>query len=94
MSIHGRSLAFIMSIHEHSRSFISIHQHSLGFIAGRAREAAHVISLRGGVLSLRGGVISLQGAHAKLLTQFQDPAQADQLTQIMAELEQAHLACT
>lgn len=32
-----------------------------------------------------------QGAHLKLLTQFQDPAQADQLTRIMAELEQTKL---
>jgi len=29
-----------------------------------------------------------QSAHLKLVTQFQDPAQADQLTRIMAELEQ------
>ena len=31
---------------------------------------------------------NLQAAHLKLLTQFQDPAQADQLTRIMTELEQ------
>ena len=30
-------------------------------------------------------------AHTKLLTQFQDPAQADQLTRIMHELEQTKL---
>jgi len=34
---------------------------------------------------------TFQAAHLKLLTQFQDPAQADQLTQIMAELEQTKL---
>jgi len=35
--------------------------------------------------------VVFQGAHLKLLTQFQDPAQADQLTRIMAELEQTKL---
>jgi len=32
-----------------------------------------------------------QAAHLKLLTQFQDPAQADQLTRIMSELEQTKM---
>jgi synaptobrevin family protein YKT6 len=32
-----------------------------------------------------------QATHTRLLTQFQDPAQADQLTRIMAELEQTKL---
>jgi len=31
---------------------------------------------------------AFQAQHVKLLTQFQDPAQADQLTRIMSELEQ------
>jgi len=34
---------------------------------------------------------AFQATHAKLLAQFQDPAQADQLTQIMAELEQTKM---
>lgn len=32
-----------------------------------------------------------QAAHLKLLKQFQDPSQADQLTRIMGELEQTKL---
>lgn len=33
----------------------------------------------------------LQAAHTKLVVQFQDPSQADQLTRIMNELEQTKL---
>lgn len=36
-------------------------------------------------------VSSFQAAHTKLLVQFQDPSQADQLTRIMNELEQTKL---
>jgi len=36
-------------------------------------------------------VPSFQAAHTKLLVQFQDPTQADQLTKIMADLEQTKL---
>ena len=35
-----------------------------------------------------------QAQHTKLLVQFQDPAQADQLTRIMNELEQTKVRST